>query len=70
MLDDTSAGGKVRVIWDAMRARLEPRNTSFVKSGRFPVHLGLDHAHVVIVVEVVYCKAPVYTVYTLACTLQ
>ena len=44
MLDGTGAGGEVRVIWDATRARLEPRNTCFVKSGRFPVHLGLDLA--------------------------
>ena len=44
MLDESSAGAEVGVIWDATRARSEQCNTCFEKSGRLPVHLGLDHA--------------------------
>ena len=44
MLDESSAGAEVGVIWDATWARLEQCNTCFEKSGRLPVHLGLDHA--------------------------
>ena len=44
MLDESSAGAEVGVIWDATRARLEQCNTCFEKSDTFPVHLGLDHA--------------------------
>ena len=46
MLDESSAGAEVGVIWDATRARLEQCNTCFEKSGRLPVHLGLDPAKV------------------------
>ena len=45
MLDESSAGAEVGVIWDATRARSEQCNTCFEKSGRLPVHLGLDHAY-------------------------
>ena len=44
MLDESSAGAEVGVIWDATWARLEQCNTCFEKSGAFPVHLGLEHA--------------------------
>ena len=40
MLDESSAGAEVGVIWDATWARLEQCNTCFEKSGRLPVHLG------------------------------
>ena len=44
MLDESSAGAEVGVIWDATWARLEQCNTCFEKIDTFPVHLGLDRA--------------------------
>ena len=39
-----SAGATDTVVWDVIRRHTRSRNTCFVKSGRLPVHLGLDHA--------------------------
>ena len=52
MLDESSAGAEVGVIWDATRARSEQCNTCFEKSGRLPVHLGLDHATTSLVADI------------------
>ena len=43
-LDAPSAGSTDKVLWDVIRMQTRSRNMCFVKSGRFPVHLGLDHA--------------------------
>ena len=40
MLDESSAGAEVGVVWDATRARSEQCNTCFEKIDTFPVHLG------------------------------
>ena len=41
-LDTASARGVGTVVYDAIRTHTRSRNTCFVKSGRLPVHLGLD----------------------------
>ena len=44
VLDATSAGAEGTVVWNVIGKQRTSRNTCNVKSGRFPVHLGLDHA--------------------------
>ena len=40
-----SAGAEGTVVWNVIIGKhRRSRNTCNVKSGRFPVHLGLDHA--------------------------
>ena len=43
-LDAPSAGVTGTVVYDAIRTHTRSQNTCNVKSGRLPVHLGLDHA--------------------------
>ena len=42
VLDAPSAGGEGTVVWNVIRTHTRSRNTCNVKSGRLPVHLGLD----------------------------
>ena len=44
VLDAPSAGGEGPVVWNVIRTHTRSRNTCNVKSGRLPVHLGLDPA--------------------------
>ena len=44
VLDAPSTGGEGTVVLNALRTHIRFRNTCNVKSGRFPVHLGLDLA--------------------------
>ena len=44
VLDAPSAGGEDPVVWNVIRTHTRSRNTCNVKSGRLPVHLGLDPA--------------------------
>ena len=43
VLDASSAGAEDTVVWNVIGKHRRSRNTCNVKSGRFPVHLGLDH---------------------------
>ena len=45
VLDAPSAGGEGTVVWNVIRTHTRSRNTCNVKSGRLPVHLGLDPAY-------------------------
>ena len=44
VLDAPRAGAEGTVVWNVIGKHRRSRNTCNVKSGRFPVHLGLDHA--------------------------
>ena len=44
VLDAPSARAEGTVVWNVIGKHRRSRNTCNVKSGRFPVHLGLDHA--------------------------